>query len=319
MTDKCEIHSALRHYLRAVGFFSRLEKGVDIRHKAGCGIAGLLGESVNFIGRNTNMVQPLAANLFAGAVTHRFFYIVALFIRIERIKPYQNHALILGLELWLTVDCPGKIPVVGAVLNGYNTAGRYLSRAWVAFADIHNMPDDLLVGCRYGCTHPVGGIDIAAEDIRIPELSMLGLGGDGLPHIPRFAAAVVNDRQVRGVGLVAVTGSIGAATVGIALGLDYDIFYVHTVLNLHAVILQIFYQRQDHTLILVVFGETQGAEIRQAVNMMHIAAKVTLHFQSARPALEGKHRLPIEPEICVPEGFGKHIGNLFIFQILFLC
>ena len=45
-----------------------------------------------------------------------------------------------------TVDCPGKIPVVGAVLNGYNTAGRYLSRAWVAFADIHNMPDDLLVG-----------------------------------------------------------------------------------------------------------------------------------------------------------------------------
>lgn len=227
-------------------------KGVDIRHKAGCGIAGLLGESVNFIGRNTNMVQPLAANLFAGAVTHRFFYIVALFIRIERIKPYQNHALILGLELWLTVDCPGKIPVVGAVLNGYNTAGRYLSRAWVAFADIHNIPDDLLVGCRYGCTHPVGGIDIAAEDIRIPELCMLGLGGDGLPHIPRFAAAVVNDRQVRGVGLVAVTGSIGAATVGneyeiilnqvnallltvfyikdllcnflIALGLDYDIF-----------------------------------------------------------------------------------------------
>ena len=121
--------------------------------------------------------------------------------------------LILRLELRLTVDCPGKIPVVGAVLNGYNTAGRYLAGAWVAFADIHNMPDNLLVGRRYGCAHPVGGIDIAAEDIRIPKLSMLGLSGDGLPHVPRFAAAVVNDRQVRGVSLVAVTGSIGAAAL----------------------------------------------------------------------------------------------------------
>ena len=87
-------------------------------------------------------------------------------------------------------------------------------------------------------------------------------------------------------------------------------FYIHTVLDLHAMILKIFYQRQDHALVLVVFGETQGAEIRQAVNMMHIAAKITLHFQSARPALESEHRLPIEPEICAPEGFGKHIGDL---------
>ena len=112
------------------------------------------------------------------------------------------------LELRLTVDCPGKIPVVGAVLNGYNTAGRYLAGAWVAFADIHNMPagawvtlayihnipDNLLVGRGYGCAHPVGGIDVAAKDIRIPKLSMLGLSGDGLPHVPRFAATVVNHR-----------------------------------------------------------------------------------------------------------------------------
>src|SRR5699024_9991378 len=146
------------------------------------------------------------------------------------------------------------------------------------------------------------GIDIAAEDIRIPKLSMLGLSGDGLPHVPRFAAAVVNDRQVRGMSLVAVTGSIGAAAVGnedeiildqvdgllltvfyiddllcdllITFGLYNDIFYIHTVLDLHAMILKIFYQRQDHALVLVVFGETQGAEIRQAVNMMHIAAEI---------------------------------------------
>ena len=156
----------------------------------------------------------------------------------------------------------------------------------------------------------------------------------------------IRDR-VRGVSLVAVTGSIGAAAVGnedeiildqvdgllltvfyiddllcdllITFGLYNDIFYIHTVLDLHAMILKIFYQRQDHALVLVVFGETQGAEIRQAVNMMHIAAKITLHFQSARPALESEHRLPIEPEICAPEGFGKHIGDLFVFQILFLC
>ena len=93
------------------------------------------------------------------------------------------------------------------------------------------------------------------------------------------------------MSLVAVTGSIGAAAVGnkdkiilnqvngllltvfyindllsdllITLGLDNDIFDIHTVLDLHAMILKIFYQRQDHALVLVVFGETQGAEIRK--------------------------------------------------------
>ena len=95
---------------------------------------------------------------------------------------------------WLTIDCPRKIPVIGAVLNGYDTAGRYLAGAWVTLAYIHNIPDNLLVGRGYGCAHPVGGIDIAAEDIRIPKLSMLGLSGDGLPHVPRFAATVVNHR-----------------------------------------------------------------------------------------------------------------------------
>ena len=175
MTDESEVHSAIGHYFRTIGFFSRLEKGVDIRHKTSGGIAGILGKGINFIGRNTNMVQPFTANLFAGAVAHRFFNIVALFIRIERIKPYQNHIFVLGFELWLTIDCPRKIPVIGAVLNGYDTAGRYLAGAWVTLAYIHNIPDNLLVGRGYGCAHPVGGIDIAAKDIRIPELSMLSL------------------------------------------------------------------------------------------------------------------------------------------------
>lgn len=74
LTDESEVHSAIGHYFRTIGFFSRLEKGVDIRHKTSGGIAGILGKSVNFFGRNTNMVQPFTANLFAAACASFDFY-----------------------------------------------------------------------------------------------------------------------------------------------------------------------------------------------------------------------------------------------------
>ena len=50
---------------------------------------------------------------------------------------------------------------------------------------------------------------------------------------------------------------------------------------------------------------------------MHIAAEIALHLQRAGPALEGKHRLPVEPEVCLPEGFWQNLGNLLVLQILF--
>ena len=81
--------------------------------------------------------------------------------------------------------------------------------------------------------------------------------------------------------------------------------------------LQIFHQRQDHALILVVLGEAQGAEIGQAVDVMDIAAQIPLHLQRAGPALEREHRLPVQPEVGAPEGVRQHVGDLLVLQILF--
>ena len=146
------------------------------------------------------------------------------------------------------------------------------------------------------------------------------------------------------MGLVAVAGGIGAAAVGdehqivlnevdglllsvlhihdlpgdllVTLGFDDDIPDVHAVLDAHAVGLQIFHQRQDHALILVVFGEAQGAEIGQTVDVVDIAAQIPLHLQSAGPALECEHGLPIQPEVGAPEGVRQHVGDLLVLQIL---
>ena len=100
---------------------------------------------INPVGRHTDVIQPFAADLFTGAVAHSLFHIVAVLIGVQRIQPYKHHVLILGLELRLAVDSPGKIPVVGTVLNGDDASGRYLARTRIALADIHNVPNYLFV------------------------------------------------------------------------------------------------------------------------------------------------------------------------------
>ena len=130
------------------------------------------------------MIQPLTANLFAGAVPHGFLHIVAFLVGIEGIQPYKYHILVLRLELRLTVDRPGEIPVVRAVLDSDDTAGRYLAGTRIPLADFHDILNDLLVGGCHRSTHPVGRVHIRAEFIRIAELTVLSLSGDGFPHIP---------------------------------------------------------------------------------------------------------------------------------------
>ena len=111
------------------------------------------------------------------------------------------------------------------------------------------------------------------------------------------------------MGLIAVAGGICAAAVGdehkvvlnqvdslllavldindllgdlfVAYGVNNYIPYIHAVLNAHAVRFEILDERQNHALILVVFGEAQRAEIGQTVNMMNITAEVALHFKGA--------------------------------------
>ena len=152
------------------------------------------------------------------------------------------------------------------------------------------MADDLFIGGRDGGAHPVRRVHVRAERFGIAEFAVRRLRRDRLPHIPGFTPAVFNAGQIGRVGLIAVAGSIGAAAVGdeheiilgqidgsgfavldvhdlpgdhlIVLVRDHDVFHVHAVFDLHAMAFQILHQRENHALILVVFGEAQRAEIR---------------------------------------------------------
>ena len=147
------------------------------------------------------------------------------------------------------------------------------------------------------------------------------------------------------MGLIAVAGCVGTATVcykhkvildkiyrlllsvlyidyllcnlPAAVILDYDILHVHSVFDANAVCLKIFYKRKYHTLVLIVLCEAQCAEVRKSVYVMNVTAEITLHFKSARPALESKHRLPIQPEIRAPEAVGENLRDLLVLKILF--
>ena len=80
-------------------------------------------------------------------------------------------------------------------------------------------------------------------------------------------------------------------------------------------IFEVLDQRQDHALILVVLREAQGAEVRQTVDVMDVAAEITLHLQRARPGLEGEHRLPVEPEVGGPERIGQNVRDLLVLKL----
>jgi hypothetical protein len=77
------------------------------------------------------------------------------------------------------------------------------------------------------------------------------------------------------------------------------------VMELHAVVLQIFDHRQHDGLVLVVLGEAQRREIRQTADMVDISLHIALHFQRALVILEGEHRAPVQPEIGVKDLFVK--------------
>ena len=235
--------------------------------------------------------------------------------------------------------------MIYTVLHGDNTAGGHLAGAGVALADIHDVADDFLISGGNRGTHPVGGLHIAAEGVGVAVFAVLRLPCDGLPHIPRFTTAVMDAGEIGRVGLVAVAGGIGAAAIGdenkiildeinglllavlhiddlagyllVALCFNNDIADIHAVFDADTVALQVLDQRQNHAFILVILGETQGAEVGQAIDVVDIAAQVALHFQGAGPLLEGEHGLPVEPEVGAPKAFRQDFGDLFILQVLF--
>ena len=176
---------------------------------------------------------------------------------------------------------------------------------------------------------------------------MLCLSCNVFPHIPGLSGTILYLTQIRCMRLIAIAGGIGAAAIGnkyqiilnevngqflsilyindllcnplITSLIDNDVLHIHAIFNLDTMCLQIFNQRKNHALVLVIFGKTECTEIRKSVNMMNITAKITLHFQSTGPTLECEHRLPVKPEVCLPEGIRQHIRNLLSFQILLRC
>ena len=90
-------------------------------------------------------------------------------------------------------------------------------------------------------------------------------------------------------------------------------------LEVNACGLKVALHRKDQGLILVVFGEFQGAEIRKSGNMMNETLEVQLHLQCAVPVLECKHRSPVQPERGVEDFVIKYILDRLVVKILILC
>ena len=188
------------------------------------------------------------------------------------------------------------------------------------------MADNFFVRCCNGGAHPVCRFKVVAEFVGIAVFAVFSLSCDILPKVPGFADAVANIRNIGCMGLVAVAGSVRATAVCyeykivfdkvngllfavfyinylfcnffVAVVFDYNILDVHTVFNGDAVRFKILYKGKYHAFVLIVFCESQCAEIGKTVDVVNVSAKVSLHFKCARPTLERKHRLPIKPEVC---------------------
>ena len=160
------------------------------------------------------MIEPLLAHFLAGAVTHSLLNKVTRFVGAQCIDPDKYGVLVLCSELWLTVDGPREVPVIGTILDGYNTAGCDLTFSWISLADANNLLDNLFVFCLDSSAHPVGCLKVAAEIIGIAVLAMLGLSGDILPQIPGLPYAISDVANVWSGILIAIARGIGAAAIG---------------------------------------------------------------------------------------------------------
>ena len=160
------------------------------------------------------MIEPLLAHFLAGAVTHSLLNKVTRLVSAQCIDPDKYGVLVLCSELWLTVDGPREVPVIGTIFDGYNTAGCDLTFSWISLADANNLLDNLFVFCLDGSAHPVGCLKVTTEIIGIAVLTMLGLSGDILPQIPGLPYAISDVANVRSSILITIARGIGAAAIG---------------------------------------------------------------------------------------------------------
>ena len=340
LAEEGEVHGAVGHDLRAVAVGAGHKERVDIRHHDWDGIGAVRRQFLDLVLGHADVVEPLHADLLAGALAHGLFDIIARLVGEEGVDP--DEAVVLGLraELRLAVDGPAHQP--GGILHGDDAAGDDMAGERVALADIFDIGDDLLVEGLDGGAHPVGLLGVIAELVGMAEGRILR--GDLAPHVP---AAAGFDLVVVGGGLVlaAAGGIFDAAAVGdedevvlgevdgvfLAVAEDVDalgelvgrvgavklhVHDLHAVVELDTEALEILDHREDHGLILVVLREAQSLEVGQTADVVDIALDIELHLERAVPVFKGEHRAPVEPEVGRKDLVIEEVGDLLVLQLL---
>ena len=288
---------------------------------------------------HADVVQPLHADLAAGAVTHGLLDVIAGLIAEQAVHPDAQLVLGLILELLLTVQRPAEQPA--GVLDGDDAAGDGVAAEGVALADLADILGDLVVQRGDGGALPVAQLRLGAELFRVTEGGILC--GDLLPQIPAvagldggvetgglilcahgaaFHAAAVGDEQQIVLGqvdvrsLARVLHGDRACQLAALLDIELDIGDLGVVVELHAKAFQIVHHGQDDGFVLVIAGKAQGGKVRQTTDMVDIALEVQLHLQRAVPVLEGEHGAPVHPEVGVEHLVIEEIGDLLILQLL---
>ena len=118
------------------------------------------------------------ADLFAGAIAHRFFDVVARPVAEQAIDPAHQLPLGLAAELRLAVEGPAHQPV--GIGDRHNAAGDHLAAERVALADFLHIRRDAVVQRGNGGRHPVALLGVVAKFVRVAKSVILC--GNFAPH-----------------------------------------------------------------------------------------------------------------------------------------
>ena len=124
----------------------------------------MLRQVLDLVFGDPQMIQPLHADLFAGAIPHGLFDVVARCVAEQAVDPAHELALGLIPELGLTVECPAEQP---AGIPRRDDAARDSPAAErVTLADVLDVGHDAFVQHGDRGAHPIGLFRIGAELFR---------------------------------------------------------------------------------------------------------------------------------------------------------
>ena len=161
----------------------------------------IFGEIFDLILRHADVVQPLLADLLAGAFHHGLLDVIAGGGVVQGIHPADIMAVGLALEVGLTVEAVADDP--GGILHRDNAAGAGPAAAQGALADLLHIGRDGVANIHRG-RGELALLHLAAELVGMAEI--VGLSGDLLPQGPAFAGAVL--QLELGGGVVGADGGV---------------------------------------------------------------------------------------------------------------